>query len=180
MSTSLKVYLAGPDVFRSDAEEFGQCLQAICLEHGFEGVFPTDARIDRTGKEHFEVAKAIFEANIDLIHDCNAVIANMTPFRGPNMDVGTAFEIGHASALGKLIIGYTADNRDYIAKASDFFSEDLREQHGEWRDPEGNLVENFGLPENLMVACAATEVVDDFAAAIRLLVLLRKEAPYLF
>jgi nucleoside 2-deoxyribosyltransferase len=180
MSPPLKVYLAGPDVFRPDAEEHGLQLKAICREHGVEGVFPTDAEIDRTGREPFEVAKAIFEANIDLIHDCDAVIANMTPFRGPNMGVGTAFEIGYATALGKLIIGYTADNRDYIEKAAEFFSGDLREQNSEWRDPDSNLVENFGLQENLMVACAATEVVDDFEAAIRLLVLLRKETAHLF
>jgi nucleoside 2-deoxyribosyltransferase len=180
MALSLRVYLAGPDVFRHDAEKHGHRLKAICGKHGVEGIFPTDAGIDRTGEDPFEVAKAIFEANIDLIRDCNAVIANMSPFRGPNMDVGTAFEVGYASALGKLIIGYTSDNRDYIEKAADFFLRDLREENGEWRDPDRNLVENFGLPENLMVGCAATEVVDDFEAAIELLVLLRRETAHLF
>lgn len=180
MSTPLNVYLAGPDVFRPDATEYGHRLKAICQEHGVEGVFPGDAKIDRAGREPFEIAKAIFEANIDLIHDCSAVIANMSPFRGPNMDVGTAFEIGYASALGKLIIGYSTDNRDYLEKVANFCADDLRERNGEWCDPDGNLVENFGLPENLMVGIAVTEVVDDFEAAIKLLALLRRETAHLF
>jgi nucleoside 2-deoxyribosyltransferase len=175
MTMTLKVYLAGPDVFSPDAEKQGKRLKAICREHGVDGFFPSDIQIDHSGLEPFDVAKATFEANIDLIHECDAVIANMMPFRGPNMDVGTAFEIGYASALGKLIIGYAEDNRDYIDKAADFFSDELREGNSEWRDPDNNLVENFGLPENLMVSCAATEVVNNFEAAIKLLILLRKE-----
>lgn len=180
MSTPLKVYLAGPDVFRPDATEYGQWLKAICQEHGFEGVFPADAEFDGARGEPFETAKAIFEANIDLIHDCGAVIANMSPFRGPNMDVGTAFEIGYASALGKLIIGYSTDNRDYIEKVANFFADDLREQNGGWCDPDSNFVENFELPEILMVGCAVTEVVDDFESAIKLLALLRRKTAHLF
>ena len=180
MSKPLKVYLAGPDVFRSDAKEYGDRLKTICEEHGVQGLYPADMEIDHNSLEPFGVAKSIFEANVELIHECDAVIANITPFRGPNMDVGTAFEIGYASALGKLIIGYTEDNRDFLEKAADFFSDELRERNGEWFDPDSNRIENFGLPENLMISCAVTDVVDDFEAAVNLLVTIRREIDDLF
>ena len=48
------------------------------------------------GLAAWEIAGAIFDANIQKIDECSAVIANITPFRDPGMDAGTAFEIGYA------------------------------------------------------------------------------------
>jgi nucleoside 2-deoxyribosyltransferase len=180
MTRHLKVYLAGPDVFRRDASAEGRRLKARCKHLGVVGLLPADPEDTGDDTAPSETAKTIYEANLDLLHACDAVVANMTPFRGPSMDVGTTFEIGYAAALGKLIVGYTADNRDYIEKAADHFDGGLRETDGQWRDPDDNRVENFGLPDNLMVVNAVLEVVDDFDAAIRLLLHMRREAPFLF
>ena len=44
------------------------------------------------------------------------VIANMTPFRGPSMDVGTAVELGYSFARGLPVFGYTNIVDDYEAR----------------------------------------------------------------
>jgi nucleoside 2-deoxyribosyltransferase len=180
LSPPLKIYFAGPDVFRPDAAAQQRRLQHFCQKQNVIGLLPTDAIAVPDDADPEEAAKAIFEANIVLIDTCHAMVANMTPFRGPNMDVGTAFEIGYAAAQGKVIVGYTADNRDYIQKVAEHFEGDLREQNGQWRDRKGDQVENFGLPENLMVANAVLDVVDDVHAAIRLLLTMQQESPYSF
>jgi len=47
-----------------------------------------------------EQAASIFQANLAMIDQAQAVIADISPFRGPNMDPGTAFELGYAHARG--------------------------------------------------------------------------------
>ena len=39
---SKRVYLAGPEVFLSNAREIGALKRAICERHGLIGVFPAD------------------------------------------------------------------------------------------------------------------------------------------
>src|SRR5437763_51598 len=87
-----RIYLAGPDVFLPDATEAGERKKAICAELGLEGVFPLDAEIGAEDGERRELALRISAANEGLIRSCQAVVANMTPFRGPSADVGTAYE----------------------------------------------------------------------------------------
>ncbi|NJA90146.1 hypothetical protein HCX48_13075 [Rhodocyclus tenuis] len=40
-------------------------------------------------------------ANIELIRKAQIVVANLDPFRGPDPDRGTAFELGYAHQLSK-------------------------------------------------------------------------------
>ncbi len=164
----MKIYLAGPEVFFPDPHKEAQRLKAICSEYGFEAVFPLDGNLDTDGLENWEIAEAIFEANIQKIDDCAAVIANMTPFRGPGMDGGTAFEIGYAYAEGKLIIGWSSDDRDYIDRVREHFGGKL-ERADRWRDPQGLEVEDFGQTDNLMLSSAVIDVVSGFESAVKLL-----------
>ena len=46
--------------------------------------------------------------NEDTIRDCDIVVAGLD---GPDVDSGTASEIGFAFALGMLILGYRGDKR---------------------------------------------------------------------
>ena len=43
---NVRVYLAGPEVFLSNAREIGALKRAICERHGLLGVFPADEEDD--------------------------------------------------------------------------------------------------------------------------------------
>lgn len=149
-----RVYLAGPEVFLPDAESIGLEKQRLCNEHGFDGLFPLDASLDLTGLSKSESARRIALANEALMRSADAVIANMTPFRGASMDPGTAYEVGFMRALGKPALGYTNASGDYAARARALrLLPPLRFDC----DHASVEIENFGLAENLMIAIAVHE-----------------------
>ncbi|MCJ8141565.1 nucleoside 2-deoxyribosyltransferase [Ancylobacter sp. A5.8] len=127
-----KVYLAGPEVFRPDAKAEGARLKALCEAAGIEGLYPFDAG-----------DADIRRGCIGLIHRADAMVANISPFRGHHMDPGTAFEIGYAQALGKPVYLWSADPRALAARIP------AHEEPG--RDVDGHLIEDFGKAENLMI-----------------------------
>ncbi len=139
-----KIYLAGPDVFLENAIEHGENLKQKCLSCGFEGLFPLDNKVQ--GGTKAELAEKIRVGNIELIKSCNIVIANLSPFRGPEPDSGTVWEVGFAQALGKQVVGYCVDNRDLITKTQDM----LGLSESSERDAQGLEIEDFGLTHNLM------------------------------
>lgn len=155
-----RVYLAGFDVFRRDAREHGDRLVAACAEFGFEGVYPLDtaAPADLEGPRK---AAWIYRANIDAIRGADIVMANVNDFRGPGEpDSGTAFEIGYAAALGKEIWAYTSDPRTLIERVPS-----MPDPQGRVCE-QGYLVEDFGLGQNLMIACASHLVEGDARACL--------------
>lgn len=139
-----KIYLAGPDVFLENAKEHGEKLKQKCLACGFEGLFPLDNIVQ--GDTKAELAEKIRIGNIELIKTCNIVIANLSPFRGPEPDSGTVWEVGFAQALGKKVIGYCADKRDLKTKTQDI----LGLSDSSDKDTQGLEIEDFGLTHNLM------------------------------
>src|SRR6266702_3428190 len=102
-----KIYLAGPEVFLRNAVEAGAAKVELCARHGLEGKYPLDAQLDLGNLALAERAYAIARANEGLIGDCDAVIANLTPFRGPGADTGTAYEVGYARGRGMPVFGYS-------------------------------------------------------------------------
>ena len=46
----------------------------------------------------------------------------MTPFRGPSIDPGTAYEMGFMRALKRPVLGYRNDPRDYITRIFHHFN----------------------------------------------------------
>lgn len=132
------VYLAGPDVFYADARKVGNELNAMCAQAGLEGLFPLDNEIP---KDTQDLARVIFEKNREMIERCDGVVANISPFRGPNMDPGTSWEIGYAMALAKPVWVYTTANGNMADRVTDLGGFEK--------------VENFGMPENLMICIPA-------------------------
>ena len=88
MSKSPRIYLAGPEVFLPDALAVGAEKARICATHGLEGVFPLDASLDLAGLTKLEQARKISLTNEGLMRSCDAIVANLTPFRGVSMDAG--------------------------------------------------------------------------------------------
>ena len=142
-----KIYIAGPDVFRPDAKEIGEYYKSICEKYNFIGLFP----LDNESSDPFEIG----DINEALIDEADYVVANMNPFRGLGMDDGTAYEIGYARHAGKPVYGYMDDIRD------------MRTKIGE-TDTDGNNVENFGFPNNLMIARRSIIVEGGFEDCIKI------------
>ena len=134
----MKIYLAGPDVFRENAIAWLNRLISLCANYGHSGLSPLDNDVDLELKN---ASTMIFQGNIDLIKECDVVIANLEPFRGPNVDDGTAFEIGYAFALGKPIWGYMENYEDTLKEITSSYTTQYKFPH----------VEDFGLPRNLMI-----------------------------
>lgn len=132
-----RVYLAGPDVFLPRPWERGETLRTICAQYGLEGVYPLDG--SAPGAE-VPPASVISAANEAHIRSCDAVLANLTPFRGVSADAGTVYEVGFARALGRVVVGYSNDPRSYERRCAAEATDAL-------------TVEAFGLAENLMIAC---------------------------
>jgi len=139
-----KIYIAGFDVFKPNSKQIGKDYKLTCKEYGFEGLYPLDNEIDESWSK--EVAREfIYTKNIELIHKADIVVANANPFRGMEIDSGTAFEIGYAKALGKQIVIYMEDIRSYLDKFADKNKKD-----GVYFDKNGMFIEDFDFPLNLM------------------------------
>ena len=118
----------------------------------FEGVFPLDVEVDAKGKGPREIGLCISDVNEGLIKSCDIVIANITPFRGPSADVGTAFEMGFAHALGKKVFAYTNVALPFTERTVKALEGKVnRCSDGKLRDAQGMFIEEVGLTDNLMI-----------------------------
>ena len=151
----LRIYLAGPEVFLPDAMAAGARKRELCAAYGFAGVYPLDAALDLAGLGKTEAARRISLANEALIDACDLLIANMTPFRGVSMDVGTAFEVGYMRALRRPVLGYTNTPLDLRGRSETGRAGGVRLPFD--CDAADVEVEDFGLAENLMIEIAVME-----------------------
>jgi nucleoside 2-deoxyribosyltransferase len=142
----MKVYLAGPDVFLADAIEIGRRKIELCRRHGLTGLYPLDNAIDTAAQD---ASLRIFRGNETMMIDADAVIANLTPFRGPGADSGTVYELGYMAGRGKLCLGYSNDPSCYADRVRQFT--DVVSRDGRLVDAAGLTVEDFGLSDNLMM-----------------------------
>lgn len=168
----MEVYLAGPDVFFSDAEARFSRLERLCDDRGLSGLRPSDGGMSTmagAGISAKNMAQMIYQANLDHIRRADAVVANMLPFRGQiEPDSGTVFEIGMAIALGKPVALYLPQGLEDSGSR-------IRRLCGN-RDGSdaryGALIEDFGLPLNLMLSCSSPcfgspeEALDHLACAL--------------
>jgi len=176
------VYLAGPEVFLPDPVGAGVSKKALIEKlnqannWGFRlvGLYPMDNEIENF-KPDVSTGLAIYYANIDMMNKADFITANMVRFRGPSMDVGTAFEMGYMAGLDKPVFAYY--------DAEPFYGE--AEQPGLYRarvkthypvasdgehDIHGQSIENFQMADNLMMIGALQsgdgQIAPSFEAAI--------------
>ena len=100
-----KVYIAGP-LFSEAERAYNLLIDEICKEEGFDTFLPQrDApQLAADNKS------AVFGAELHANEDCSLVVANLD---GVDVDSGTAWELGYATARGKSIIGLRTDWRRY-------------------------------------------------------------------
>jgi nucleoside 2-deoxyribosyltransferase len=133
-------------VFLPDAIELGRRKAAICAAHGLSGLYPLDNAIDLSAGD---ASLRIFKGNEAMMDEACAIIANLTPFRGPGADPGTVYELGYMAGRGKLCLGYSNDPACYLDRVRR--STTVSPHDGRMVDNDGLTVEDFGLNDNLMM-----------------------------
>jgi nucleoside 2-deoxyribosyltransferase len=142
----MKIYLAGPDVFLPDAIEIGRRKAELCAVHRLKGLYPLDNVVDRAAAD---VSLRIFEGNEAMMDSADAIIANLTPFRGPGADPGTVYELGYMAGRRKFCLAYSNDGSIYADRLGRLVN--ITSADGRLVDPQGLTVEDFGLVDNLMM-----------------------------
>lgn len=145
------VFLAGPDAQAPDAGAVLSAKRAACEAAGFAPAFAAAPPLDEA---HDELAARVAYADTCArLRGCDAVIANLSPWRGPSPDPSTAFETGFAAALGKPVFAYVnvtdEAEADMVGRVSAWIGAD--EGVDGWRDVDGCAVEDLGLPGPLML-----------------------------
>ena len=136
----LTSYNAGPDVFFPDPFAHAARKAAICARHGILGREPVESGVDLAAPD---ASARIYRANRELMLSCDIIIANLTPFRGPSADDGTAFEVGFFDALERPAFAYTNLAEGLARRTRRFVAKNP--------DPGLFAIEEFGLPTNLML-----------------------------
>jgi nucleoside 2-deoxyribosyltransferase len=173
--TAPRIYLAGPMVFYPDPDATFQRMKQICQHHGLIGVSPLDNQIGLEGAAPDRtLLQRIVKADLALMDTLDGGLFCLDPFRrAPDMDPGTAFEVGYMRALKKPMAGWTHDPRDYPAKVRAYFATvfklDLTATapgttggtSGTTRDPDGILAHSQGCLQNAMIDIGLGEVFAD-------------------
>ncbi|MDE8342504.1 MAG: nucleoside 2-deoxyribosyltransferase [Acidocella sp.] len=140
----MKAYLAGPDVFLPNAAQNAAAKIKICAAHGLIGKAPLEDVTQISASPPADMWRAIFRKDIEMMEACDLIIANLTPFRGASADAGTLVELGWFLGRQKPVFGYS--------NCATLFSERSQAQQAAVPDLIASVaVEDFGLPDNLMV-----------------------------
>ncbi|QCJ00021.1 nucleoside 2-deoxyribosyltransferase [Agrobacterium larrymoorei] len=146
-----KIYLAGPEVFLPNAREMLDAKALLAREAGFIPLSPGDLQIPPADTKvgHGCNINAIDE---QMMLEADAVIANLTPFRGIAADTGTSYELGFMCALGKPVFAYTNIAANHFSRIRDHYVGAVTlGEDGRYRGPDGLSVENFDMVDNLML-----------------------------
>lgn len=152
-----KIYLAGFDVFYTDALEILNKKKALCERYGFIGLAPLDNEVDFTLSNE-EIRRLIYEANIKLIKESDILAVNLNAFRHGEPDAGTVFEIGYGVALGKDVYIYV-DSKETMLEKTKAYDKGCHNRDGLWLDGEGLMIEDFGAMFNLMIT-ESTKIIN--------------------
>ncbi len=144
----MRVYLAGPDVFLPNALDRAEAMRRICGRYGLGAVSPLDPLPGETGAATATAAACdIARRNEAHIRRTDAILANLTPFRGPGADPGTVYEVGFGRAIGRPVFGYATISLKYADRVRALPGSTLN------HDKDGLAIEDFALFENLMISC---------------------------
>jgi nucleoside 2-deoxyribosyltransferase len=99
-------------------------------------------------------ARKFYAARMAQLRQVDAAVVNLTPFRGPSADTASVFEAGVLAGLGKPAFAYlnvTSEiQAEYVARVDTILGATLDESRV-WRDGDGCVIEDYGLPETVML-----------------------------
>ena len=144
------LYLAGPDRHFPDAEALIARKRALCAAAELSARLAGD-EVALSAVAGELQAREIYAGALANLRTCDAVVANLIPWRGPACDPATAFQVGFASALGKPVLAYMnledEADADYRSRVEAWIGA-MPDAQGVWRDANGCEVEDLGLPDS--------------------------------
>ncbi len=147
------VYIAGPDAVFEGGPALLARKRLLCESVGFVPVMANDSVLVETEPSE-AMAREIYMDRIARMRMADAAIVNLTPWRGPSCEPDAAFEAGFLAALGKPVFGYlnvdSERQSDYRTRVEELVGGEP-DIDGRPRDAYGCEIEDFGLPENLML-----------------------------
>jgi nucleoside 2-deoxyribosyltransferase len=150
-SMTKKIYLAGPEVFLPNAREMLDLKAALAREAGFIPLSPGDLQIPPADTK-IQHGCNINDVDEQMMLEADAVIANLTPFRGIAADTGTSYELGFMCALGKPVFAYTNVADSHFSRITAYYGGVAsQDETGRFRGPDGFSIENFDMADNLML-----------------------------
>jgi nucleoside 2-deoxyribosyltransferase len=147
------LFLAGPDSWYPDAADHLARQRLVAERMGFSVLTPAPVGpAEETPSEL--TARAIYAERVSRLRRADAGVVNLTPFRGPAADATTTFEMGFLAGLGKPVVGWInlGDEleAEYRERVEAWMGARLDET-GVWRDGDDCEIEDFGLPEGMML-----------------------------
>src|SRR3569832_1131944 len=151
-SMSVKVYLAGPEVFLSNAREQLDIKIALTKAAGLVPVSPGDFVIPPQPTRG-QFGHAISDIDERMMDSADAIIANLTPYHGVSADVGTCYELGYMCAQGKFAYAYTNVVADMKTRTVAHYGGDVfTDANGRLRGRRDGLsIEDVDMVDNLMM-----------------------------
>jgi len=147
------IYIGGPDADLPGADAALIHKRTLCEAAGFVPVVSSDSILVETSPSE-AMAREIYADRVSRMRLADAAILNLTPWRGPSCDPSAAFEAGFLSALNKPVFAYMNASSEAEAelrvRIEDQVGGDV-DRRGRLVDAYGALIEDFGLPEALMV-----------------------------
>jgi nucleoside 2-deoxyribosyltransferase len=146
----VNAYLAGPDVFLPNARAHARRKVEICAQYNIVGRAPLNEDVQSLDALlEGEAWQTIFRKDLAMMEECDIIVANLTPFRGPSADAGTLIEVGWFLGRGRPIFGYSNNAASFAARSRRYL-ETIPDAIP------GIAVEGFGLPDNLMIPGAVS------------------------
>lgn len=147
------IYVGGPDPAFPGGTLLLAHKRTLVEQAGFTPVIPSDSVLTETRASE-AMAREIYMDRVSRMRGADAAIVNLTPWRGPNCDAAAAYEVGFLAALGKPVFAYLnlADEAEVelrVRVERQLGAEPAR--GGGLKDGYGVEIEDFGLPESLMV-----------------------------
>ena len=157
-----KVYLSGPDRLKKDGKVRFEEKKKLCESCGFELLeYPEDVFLV---KDSFENSRKVAEKRLELIRECDLLIADTRDFRAYVEPFGeTALEMGMGFACGKPMYCYMPDAR--LCDARYAGEKKYNEEAKRWEDENGIGFEPG--PLNLMLEYSAKIVEGDLEDALK-------------
>lgn len=147
------VYLAGPDRWFPDPEPHLARMRALCEAAGFRPLGLGDV-VTAESEPSEALARELYAEAAARLRRCDAVIANLTPWRGAGADPATAFEAGFAAGLGRPVFAYlnvaNEDEAELLERVGAVMGASP-DPLGVWRDGLGCAIEDLGLPESALL-----------------------------